>query len=137
MRGVLQNRQGTPCSYGGVVYAYDARVLRVWRPADTTGTALCIGSQMGHGVNSQATNNVDLIITVWTLGTTTGDISLSNNISSQLHLQIKVTPDLECVFGLTDDNIGIPISLRVLSLVPMLPTDSLSMCAFLFLSVVR
>ena len=137
MRGVFQNRQGTPCSYGGVVYAYDARVLRVWRPADSTGAALCIGSQMGDGVNSQATNNVDLIITVWTLGTTTGDISLSNNISLQLHIQINVTPYLACVLGFTNGNIGMPISLRVLPLVPMLSTDSLSMCAFLFLSIVR
>ena len=78
MRHDGQYRQGTPCSYGGVVYGYDAKMLRFWRPADTTGAALCIGSKMGNGINSQATNNVNLLITVWTLGS--GPISLRNYI---------------------------------------------------------
>ena len=66
MRNEYYDKQGTPCSYGGVVYAYNSTTLRVWIPDDSTGAALCIGSQMGQGINSQATSLVNLVITVWT-----------------------------------------------------------------------
>ena len=56
---------GTPCAYGGLVYAYTARGLRLWRPDHSTGAAVCIGSAMGHGVYSQAARTVRVVIKIW------------------------------------------------------------------------
>ena len=70
--------KGTPCSYGGVVYAYNSTTLRVWRPEESTGAALCIGSQMGQGINS--------VITVWSWKTTTSHLQLCK-LSSMLQVR--------------------------------------------------
>ena len=58
---------GTPCAYGGIVYGYSETAVRLWRPDDARGAALCIGTEMGHGINSQASNSVDIVVTVWML----------------------------------------------------------------------
>ena len=60
-------RKGAPCSYGGVVYAYNDTTLRIWRPDHSDGAAVCIGDEMGQGINSQASNSVNLVVTVWGL----------------------------------------------------------------------
>ena len=78
--------KGTPCSYGGVVYADNSTTLRVWRPEESTGAALCIGSQMGQGINSQATNRVNIVITVWSWRTTTSHLQLCK-LSSMLQVR--------------------------------------------------
>ena len=59
---------GTPCWYGGVVYGYNDTTMRIWRPDDPLGAAVCIGVAMGHGSKSQAANYVNFVLSVWRIG---------------------------------------------------------------------
>jgi hypothetical protein len=52
---------GTPCGYGGLVYAYNGTTLRIWRPDDVKGAAICIPDTMALGTNSQASQSGKLI----------------------------------------------------------------------------
>lgn len=52
---------GTPCAYGGLIYAYNGTSLRIWRPDDVNGAAVCISDTLGFGKNSQASQNGKLI----------------------------------------------------------------------------
>ncbi|XP_060579503.1 uncharacterized protein LOC132736394 [Ruditapes philippinarum] len=54
-------RPGTPCGYGGLVYAYNGTILRIWRPDDVKGAAICIPDSMALGTNSQASQSGKLI----------------------------------------------------------------------------
>ena len=59
---------GTPCWYGGVVYGYNDTTMRIWRPDDPLGAAVCIGVAMGHGSKSQSANYVNFVLSVWRIG---------------------------------------------------------------------
>lgn len=56
---------GQPCSYGGLIYAFNSTTLRLWRPDNMTGSAVCIPDTMGFGTNSQAARNGKLIFRVF------------------------------------------------------------------------
>ena len=56
---------GSPCAYGGLIYAYTAASLRLWRPAHSTGAAVCVGAVMGHGAYSQAAQTVHVVVKIW------------------------------------------------------------------------
>jgi hypothetical protein len=56
---------GQPCRYGGLIYAYNDTILRIWRPGDITGAAVCIPDTMGFGTNSQSSQNGKLIFKVY------------------------------------------------------------------------
>ena len=59
------NNNGLPCAYGGLIYARNQTSVRIWRPDYTTGAAICISDSMGHGTNSQASQNGELLFRVF------------------------------------------------------------------------
>ncbi|XP_053408048.1 uncharacterized protein LOC128559709 [Mercenaria mercenaria] len=56
---------GQPCAYGGLIYAYNETSVRIWRPDHATGAAICISDSMGFGINSQASQNGQLVFRVY------------------------------------------------------------------------
>ncbi|XP_052284108.1 uncharacterized protein LOC127880765 isoform X2 [Dreissena polymorpha] len=59
---------GTPCMYGGVIVAFDGSVVRIWRPDNVNGSAVCIPDTMGDGRYSQAAFGGKLTVVVYVIG---------------------------------------------------------------------
>ncbi|KAL4232417.1 hypothetical protein ACF0H5_009985 [Mactra antiquata] len=60
------DRFGTPCSYGGFVYAVSKTAIRFWRPDDASlGGTICIPNSMGDGTYAQSSLNGILDIKLW------------------------------------------------------------------------
>ncbi|XP_052227626.1 uncharacterized protein LOC127842245 isoform X2 [Dreissena polymorpha] len=58
---------GTPCMYGGVIVAFDGSAVRIWRPDDVNGAAVCIPDTMGDGRYSQAAFGGELTVVVYVI----------------------------------------------------------------------
>ncbi|KAH3706523.1 hypothetical protein DPMN_065910 [Dreissena polymorpha] len=59
---------GTPCMYGGVIVAFDGSAVRIWRPDNANGAAVCIPDTMGDGRYSQAASGGELSVVVYVTG---------------------------------------------------------------------
>lgn len=56
----------TPCSYGGLTYAYSNTSVRVWKPGlSTPGSIICIADIFGKGTNAQSSNNASAKVYFW------------------------------------------------------------------------
>ena len=57
----------SPCSYGGLTYAYTNTTLRLWKPRSSgDGKLICIADIFAGGKYSQASNNANAIMKIWT-----------------------------------------------------------------------
>ncbi|XP_052284230.1 uncharacterized protein LOC127880819 [Dreissena polymorpha] len=57
----------TPCTYGGLVFAYSNTTLRLWKPDSSTDRAaiICISDVFAGGKYSQSTNDAFAVAHVW------------------------------------------------------------------------
>ncbi|XP_053396441.1 uncharacterized protein LOC123551022 isoform X5 [Mercenaria mercenaria] len=59
----------TPCSYGGLVYAFTDSTMRFWKPGTATnGALICLQDKLGEGTNTQASSHGIAIVRSWQLG---------------------------------------------------------------------
>ncbi|XP_053396434.1 uncharacterized protein LOC123551022 isoform X2 [Mercenaria mercenaria] len=58
----------TPCSYGGLVYAFTDSTMRFWKPGTATnGALICLQDKLGEGTNTQASSHGIAIVRSWQL----------------------------------------------------------------------
>ena len=63
--GQVQRNAYPGTSYGGVVFGYSADSIRMFVPADDTGTIIHIPENWGTAEYLQMSNNVEIIVTMW------------------------------------------------------------------------
>ena len=52
-------------TYGGVIFGYSADSIRIFVPANDTGTMISIPENWGTADYNQVSNNVEIVVTVW------------------------------------------------------------------------
>ena len=55
-------------TYGGVVFGYSEDKIRIFVPADETGTIIHVSPSWGQGRYNQSSNNVEIIVNIWSPG---------------------------------------------------------------------
>ncbi|KAK2141420.1 hypothetical protein LSH36_1104g00007 [Paralvinella palmiformis] len=78
-------------TYGGVIFGYSADSIRIFVPANDTGTMISIPENWGTADYNQVSNNVEIVVTVWS--TTDDGLSKRSRLGVFSRLQTIGCPD--------------------------------------------